>query len=228
MKHTGQVIKDLLKTKGLNQRQLAELLGISPQAVTDWIKGRANPDIRKLPELAKILGTTVDELLPSIGQSQGQSNSLPRRILVDISKAVQLPLISVKGQANVIGHSLEGCQLKFIEDYYQLYLPDIELDADKHVIIEIAGDSMEPDIKNRAKVLGEHVGGQNIKYESNGVFAVLYADRFVVKRIKTNDIIEKGRLVLHSDNDRYGPMTIDANDIKCIWKILRIVDSPVY
>ncbi|MBO0953035.1 LexA family transcriptional regulator [Fibrella forsythiae] len=225
---TGTAIKELMKAKGLNQTRLAEIMGVKPQSVSDWIKGKSKPDIRKLHDLAHVLGTTVDELVPSGMQSQTQSSARVRRVMVDMSKAKQLPLISIKGQANVIENSLEGCQLKFIEDYYELYIPGVEVDPEKHVIIEIEGDSMEPDIKNRAMVLGEHVTPDNIRYESNRVYAVLYANRFVVKRIKTNDITLKKHLVLHSDNDRYGPMTVDATDIKCLWKILRIVDSVVY
>lgn len=217
-----------MKAKGLKQNRLAELIGVTPQSVTDWVKGRTLPDVRKLQELARILGTSVDVLTQLDEPESARSISRISRVKVDLSRTKNLPLISIKGQASIVERSLEGCQLQFIEDFYQLYLPDIELDEKKHVIVEVEGDSMEPDIKNRAKVLGASVASQNIKYESNAVFAVLYAERFVLKRVKTNDIIEKGRLVLHSDNDRYGPMSVDAGDIKCMWKILRIVDSPVY
>ncbi|MBO0952929.1 XRE family transcriptional regulator [Fibrella forsythiae] len=224
----AQKIKELRKSNGLNQTQLAKKLGITPQSVSEWESGRTRPDISKLLELAHALDTTVDELVPSTTQSQGQSSNRIKRVMVDIGMSKKLPLISIKGQANVIENSLEGCQLKFIEDYYQLYIPGVDLDEDKHVIIEIEGDSMEPEIKNRAMVLGEHITTDNVRYESNGVYAVLYAHRFVVKRIKTNDITQKKQLILYSDNDRYGPMTVEATDIKCLWKISRIVDSLVY
>ena len=36
-----------LKKSGLTQKQLAEQLGISPSAVTNWIKGKNSPDIEK-------------------------------------------------------------------------------------------------------------------------------------------------------------------------------------
>ena len=51
------------KEKGLKQDELAEMLGISPQAVSKWENDQTCPDISLLPQLSKILGVTVDELL---------------------------------------------------------------------------------------------------------------------------------------------------------------------
>ena len=39
------------------------MLGVSPQAVSKWENDQTCPDITLLPDLAKILGVTVDELL---------------------------------------------------------------------------------------------------------------------------------------------------------------------
>ena len=51
------------KEKGLKQDELAEMLGVSPQAVSKWENDQTCPDISLLPQLSKILGVTVDELL---------------------------------------------------------------------------------------------------------------------------------------------------------------------
>lgn len=47
----------------MTQLQLADTLGISFQAVSNWERGQSMPDISKLPELAELFGTTIDELL---------------------------------------------------------------------------------------------------------------------------------------------------------------------
>ena len=47
----------------LSQVQLATNLGVSKQVVCDWEKGRANPKIKHLVELAKLFNTTTDYLL---------------------------------------------------------------------------------------------------------------------------------------------------------------------
>lgn len=59
----GKRIARLRKDKGLKQEALAEMLGVSGQAVSKWENGQTCPDISLLPQLAQILGVTVDELL---------------------------------------------------------------------------------------------------------------------------------------------------------------------
>lgn len=60
---TGKKIAQLRKKKDMTQFELADRLGISYQAVSNWERGNSMPDISKLPELAEIFGVTVDELL---------------------------------------------------------------------------------------------------------------------------------------------------------------------
>lgn len=59
----GKRIGALRREKGLKQDELAEKLGVSPQAVSKWETDQTCPDISLLPLLAQILGITVDELL---------------------------------------------------------------------------------------------------------------------------------------------------------------------
>ena len=63
MQRTGALISRLRKEHGLTQLQLADALDISYQAVSNWERGQSMPDISKLPELAELLGTTIDGLL---------------------------------------------------------------------------------------------------------------------------------------------------------------------
>jgi transcriptional regulator with XRE-family HTH domain len=49
----------------LTQDELAERLKISRTTVTMWETGEAMPRADKLPELAKILGCTIDDLFKS-------------------------------------------------------------------------------------------------------------------------------------------------------------------
>lgn len=59
----GKRIATLRKDKGLKQEDLAQMLGVSGQAVSKWENDLTCPDISLLPQLAKILGVTTDELL---------------------------------------------------------------------------------------------------------------------------------------------------------------------
>ena len=59
----GKRISDLRHKKELKQDELAEMLSVSPQAVSKWENDQTCPDISLLPLLSKILGVSVDELL---------------------------------------------------------------------------------------------------------------------------------------------------------------------
>ena len=63
MKQIGKKITDLRKAHNMTQMELADKLGISFQAVSNWERGNTMPDISKLPELSEIFHISVDELL---------------------------------------------------------------------------------------------------------------------------------------------------------------------
>lgn len=59
----GENILRLRKENGLTQEKLANLLGISFQAVSRWENGQAYPDIELIPKLASVLHVSIDSLL---------------------------------------------------------------------------------------------------------------------------------------------------------------------
>ena len=56
-------IKELRKSKGLTQTELALQIGVLPNAISQWETGRRKPRTGKLKRIAKVLDCTVDELL---------------------------------------------------------------------------------------------------------------------------------------------------------------------
>lgn len=59
----GSTIKRLRRDRNITQEQLAEYLGISTGAVSQWECERTVPDITQLPLLANIFDVSTDELL---------------------------------------------------------------------------------------------------------------------------------------------------------------------
>lgn len=59
----GANIMKARKAKGYTQMTLADALGVSFQAVSNWERGQTCPDIANLSELSRVLNLSIDELL---------------------------------------------------------------------------------------------------------------------------------------------------------------------
>ena len=58
----GANIARLRREHNMKQDELAEMLDVTPQAVSKWENGASMPDIALLPKLANIFGVTIDDL----------------------------------------------------------------------------------------------------------------------------------------------------------------------
>ena len=58
----GAKIAELRREHNMKQDELAEMLGVTPQAVSKWENGASMPDISLLPKIAQIFGVTIDDL----------------------------------------------------------------------------------------------------------------------------------------------------------------------
>ena len=106
----GKRISEYRKKKNLKQDELAEMLGVSPQAVSKWENDLSCPDISLLPELSRILGVSIDEIVQGkkeepivsiLPEEQRKGiNKLMLRIVVDSEEGdrvrVNLPMALVK------------------------------------------------------------------------------------------------------------------------------------
>ena len=55
-------IRELRHAAGMNQKQLADNMGVTQNAVSNWETEVSLPRARQLPELAKLFDCTIDEL----------------------------------------------------------------------------------------------------------------------------------------------------------------------
>lgn len=92
MKKTlGMMIAELRKEKGMTQLELAEKMGVTDKAVSKWERDLSCPDINSLPNLAEILGVSVDELMQIKKEAEDPKQS-PKEIMQTIFKAVPLAM----------------------------------------------------------------------------------------------------------------------------------------
>lgn len=92
MKKTlGMMIAELRKEKGMTQLELAEKMGVTDKAVSKWERDLSCPDINSLPNLAEILGVTVDELMQIKREAENPKQS-PKEIAQLIFRVVPLAM----------------------------------------------------------------------------------------------------------------------------------------
>jgi transcriptional regulator with XRE-family HTH domain len=71
----GKKIAGFRKENNMTQMELADNLGVSYQAVSNWERGNSMPDISKLPEICSLLGCSIDELL------ENENNGLIKHVV---------------------------------------------------------------------------------------------------------------------------------------------------
>ncbi|MBQ7338302.1 MAG: helix-turn-helix transcriptional regulator [Clostridia bacterium] len=59
----GNHIKSYREQKGMNQEELAERLCVTRQAVSNWERGKTEPDIETLHKIADVLEVSMEELI---------------------------------------------------------------------------------------------------------------------------------------------------------------------
>ena len=87
----GRRIARLRLAKTATQERLAKELNVSPQAVSKWENDINYPDISLLPDLARFLGVSVDELLSGASASSQESATAQESATEVVSVAADEP-----------------------------------------------------------------------------------------------------------------------------------------
>ena len=87
----GRRIARLRLAKTATQERLAKELNVSPQAVSKWENDINYPDISLLPDLARFLGVSVDELLSGASASTQESATAKESVAEAVPVAADEP-----------------------------------------------------------------------------------------------------------------------------------------
>ena len=82
-------LQDLRKTAGYSQEQLADLLGLSRQAVSKWESKQGKPDIDNILKLTEIYHVSADYLLLGVEPQQEASPAEKRETPREYRQAVR-------------------------------------------------------------------------------------------------------------------------------------------
>lgn len=169
----GRQVAALRKAKGITQSELGERIGVSFQAVSKWERGETLPDTAILPDLARILETTVDGILTG-GE---KANEYKGKFSVSDMKQ---GLVSIKNAGEYLGTeniiyraAIEGINTRLNTDIESAFTDDYVFEAFlAEAIIQnlIAGLYVDiSDVKN------------NFKYDHFKGIAVDYCSRYGIR-----------------------------------------------
>lgn len=111
----GEKIKDLRKAKGRKQEDLANALGVTPQAVSRWEANGGYPDMEIIPSIANYFHISIDELF-------GYNNDRNRIIQRYNDEAQQMLnnsdehfTSSLLRSVDLSGHKVTVCEPSFLK-----------------------------------------------------------------------------------------------------------------
>ncbi len=139
----AKTLRELRKSKGLTQRQLADMLFIDCSSVTKWETKKAYPDFEKQKKLAEIFGVSLDYLM---GHS---SSSDPLPAPQTTTSFVTYPVIGevAAGYENIAVEDWEGDTIEIPSSYLQ------GRNREDFFVLRVKGDSMYPLYHEGDKVL---------------------------------------------------------------------------
>ena len=90
-------IRDGRNAKNMTQMELADKLGVSFQAVSNWERGASMPDISKLSDLSEILSISISDLLGSEDKSSISVEKVIEKEDLEISELIDVaPIVPPK------------------------------------------------------------------------------------------------------------------------------------
>lgn len=225
-------IKYYRAQRGIEQKALADQIGVTGNSISNWENGRSRPDVNLLPAIAKALGISLYDLYgiddPLHNYTAGEQTLLSKyrdlsaghqraiNALIDnllLTQALEtcpdltkLTLYSV-GLAAGVGYSND-----FEDEGEPYYLYSSQLVDRADSIFVVNGDSMEPEYHNGDMVLVQRIpGAPELQPGEVGAF---FADNEPYIKVYEKD-------GLHSLNPAYPPMT--AKNYSAIYVIGRVI-----
>ncbi len=159
----GANIRIYRKNKGFTQEELANLLGVTPQAVSRWESEAGHPDIGLIIPMAQILGVTTDALFGY--DKMNQDEAITKRILDHAS--------SLYDEGDRWGSSLKICDYLCEESTknptnYEIQIEYVQQIANLSMLVDLEGFLKdEPQRYQKLYDDGIRKGIQVIRYCNN-------------------------------------------------------------
>ncbi len=208
-------LKQLLKDRGIKQKDFAQRVGIKPSTLNGILKGNSRGSAANRLAIAEALGLGYEELL-----DQGRSlHGLPcLKPPVPVLEEAFEAIPKVKAKLSGGGGSFET--ESEISGYYAFRKDFLQRKGSSRgmVLFEVAGNSMSPVLEHGDTVLVDQSQNDVI---SGHIYAVGVDDSVIVKRLEARP----GILILHSENPETDDFEIKINEYSNVRIIGRVVWS---
>lgn len=232
MSYISENLKQLRKTNGLTQDELANKLGIKRSLVGAYEEGRAEPPVQNLKNISKVFGVSIDDFVSKrLGRSSSVIHPLtglptePDRGLENLNFKVLAITVNEEEEENIeyipqkaaAGYLNGFSDPEYLREMPKFHLPN--LPRGTYRAFEVSGDSMLP-IMPGAVVIGKYL--PELQYLKNGSPCVLLTknDGVVFKRVFPEGA---GKLKLVSDNQQYQPYLISHSDVLELWEVVMFI-----
>ena len=219
-------LKNHFKKEHLTQEDIAERLGVTQVYVSGLLNGKRAFGKKQAAKWQDLFGISAVWLLTGEGDmmaSKGDTATLIGTVLpADADLAAMVDFIPVSATASFIEYL--GAGNPSFEKIPVVPFHGEEMD-DTYKVFEVSGESMLPAIKPRARILVKEIPAPQWCY-AEGVVVIVVGDMVLIKRIAENDL-EHNRLVLSSDNPRFGDKTVQLADIRAIYKAKRKISEDI-
>ena len=232
-------IKHYREALGIEQKALAELIGITKNAISNWECGRSRPDVNLLPAICDALNITLydlfnrdnpikytarEQMLVDGYRDLNAGHQHAVDSLIDTLREVEalenspdlLPLVYFERQlAAGIGDPTE-----FDDEGKTVYVHASPDTRRADCIFTVNGNSMEPDFRSGQDVLVQRIPrGPDLRYGEIGAFIV--GNETYIKEYQKDG--------LHSLNPDYKTMHFDDSEtVYLIGRVLGILDKTSY
>ncbi len=187
-----------------NQKELADLLGVEPPAIT-LAKTRGVPKNWPLT-IASMFGINLNWLRTGAGsvyqQDAGRTIFIPKVAARACAGAGSLEL-----KNNIVG------ELPFDRTWIAR-----KGNPEHMITMEVIGDSMSPELEPGDNILIDQ--GQS-QVTSNNLYVIGLADTIQVKRVQ----VRPDLVILFSTNQRYAPISLQGDEIETLRVVGRVLWS---
>jgi transcriptional regulator with XRE-family HTH domain len=155
---------------------VAELFGVSQNTAANWLRGDGVPELGRLPEIAEVLNTTVEQLV--VGAQSTGAHAIDE----------QYTVVDIHGNSEDEAHAL-------------YLLPEAlrELGLPRGVTaMKVAADDMDPYLRPGDVVFYDP---RVARIHANGVYVLRIHEALVVRRVQRGTV---DGLRLICDNERFG------------------------